>query len=113
MNILEYTYIFTMTDWCEKIYQLGKGISNPSRYRIIELLMQGSKSVNDIVAHLKVTQPAVSQHLRTLRACGLVESKKVGQEVYYSLNTHYMMTILTHLSIGVRQCKREQHRTRV
>jgi len=94
-----------MKGMCEKIQRLGKGISSPTRYRIVEVLMEGPKPVGDIVETVKLTQPAVSQHLRTLKACGLVESRKRGQEVFYSLNARYMIGILKHLSSGVEQCK--------
>jgi ArsR family transcriptional regulator len=94
-----------MAGMCDKIQQLGKGISSPTRYRIVEVLMDGPKSVSDIVAKVKLTQPAVSQHLRTLKACGLVKSSKHGQEVYYALNARYMIDILKHLTSGVQNCK--------
>jgi DNA-binding transcriptional ArsR family regulator len=90
---------------CDKIQRLGKGIASPTRYRILEVLMDGPKAVSDIVSKVKLTQPAVSQHLRTLKACGLVESIKRGQEVYYSLNARYMMTILKSLSSDMQNCK--------
>jgi DNA-binding transcriptional ArsR family regulator len=94
-----------MNAMCEKIQRMGKGIASPTRYRIVEVLMEGPKSVGDIVAKVKLTQPAVSQHLRTLKSCGLVESTKRGQEVYYSLNARYMMDLLKYLTSGVENCK--------
>lgn len=90
---------------CDKIQQLGKGIASPTRYHIVEVLMDGPKSVNDIVENVKMTQPAVSQHLRTLKACGLVKSTKRGQEVYYALNARYMIDLLKYLSSDVQKCK--------
>jgi DNA-binding transcriptional ArsR family regulator len=94
-----------MTGMCEKIQRLGKGIASPTRYQIVEVLMEGPKSVSDIVTKIKLTQPAVSQHLRTLKACGLVQNNKRGQEVFYSLNARYMIDLLKHLSGDVEKCK--------
>ncbi len=94
-----------MAEMCDKIQRLSKGLASPTRYRIVEVLMDGPKAVSDIVAKVKLTQPAVSQHLRTLKACGLVESTKRGQEVYYSLNARYMMGILKSLSSDMQKCK--------
>ena len=68
--------------------------------------MTGPKTVSELVVHVKLTQPAVSQHLATLRTCGLVDSSKKGQEVYYSLNTHYMLDILKELSTDIKNCKK-------
>jgi DNA-binding transcriptional ArsR family regulator len=94
-----------MTDFCKKIQKLGKGISSPSRYRILELLMTGPKTVSELVVNIKLTQPAVSQHLATLRTCGLVESSKKGQEVYYTLDTRHMLTVLKSLTTDLQNCK--------
>jgi DNA-binding transcriptional ArsR family regulator len=69
-----------MSEMCDKIQQLGKGIANPTRYAIIKALMEGSKTVNDLVDTVGLSQPAVSQHLATLKMCDLVESTKYGQE---------------------------------
>ena len=94
-----------MSAMCDKIQRLGKGIASPTRYRIVEVLMEGPKSVSDIVSKVKLTQPAVSQHLRTLKSCGLVQSTKKGQEVFYTLNARYMIDILKNLTSGVQDCK--------
>ncbi len=95
-----------MTDMCKKIQQLGKGIASPSRYRILEELMGGKKTVTEIVDNVRLSQPAVSQHLATLKSCGLVVSEKHGQEVHYSLDARYVLTLLRTLSIGVEKCRR-------
>jgi DNA-binding transcriptional ArsR family regulator len=98
-------YYDGMIDDCDKIQQLGKGISSPSRYKIIEALIEGSKTVGDLVNNVELSQPAVSQHLATLKSCGLVISTKRGQEVHYSLNSKYMLTVLKQLTSGVERCK--------
>jgi ArsR family transcriptional regulator len=98
-----------MTDMCDKIQQLGKGIGSPSRYKILELLMDGPKTVTELVDKVDLTQPAVSQHLSTLRSCGLVDSLKKGQEVYYSLNTKQMLHILRSLTSDVEKCKQTEY----
>jgi len=49
-----------------------KVLSNETRWRILELLKQRPMCVNALVCHLKVSQPAVSQHLKILEHAGLV-----------------------------------------
>jgi ArsR family transcriptional regulator len=95
-----------MSAMCDNIQRLGKGIASPARYTILENLMSGSKTVNELVEKVRLTQPAVSQHLATLKECDLVESVKKGQEVYYSLNARYMLELLKYLSSGVEKCKK-------
>ncbi len=83
-----------MSDLCDDIQKLGKGVSNAARYRILEALAGGPKTVGDLVKVAQMSQPAVSQHLKTLKGCNLVGDEKKGQEVYYSLNTEYTLKIL-------------------
>ena len=96
-----------MADFCTKIQKLGKGIGSPSRYRILQELMNGEKTVNELVAVAKLSQPAVSQHLSTLKQCGLVESVKRGQEVYYSIDVKYTLEVLRRLTLGIAQCPKK------
>lgn len=86
-----------MADLCEEINKFGKGIGNETRYRIIEALLKGSKTVNELVAIVNLTQPAVSQHLKCLKSFDLVTDEKRGQEVWYSVNTEYTLKLLKSL----------------
>ncbi len=86
-----------MTDLCNEIKNLGKGIGNANRYRILEILMEGHQTVSYIVKKVKLSQPAVSQHLKTLKEYNLVTDSKKGQEVYYSINIAYTTKLLTNL----------------
>lgn len=62
------------------------------RLGIIEQLKNGPQSVTDLAEALGVSQPAISQHLRVLKAAGLVEDRKDGYWVYYSLSPGRLMT---------------------
>jgi DNA-binding transcriptional ArsR family regulator len=66
--------------------ELFKLLSVDKRIEIIELLKKGDMNVNAIAERLGITQSAVSQHLRLLKAGGLVINKKKGYWVHYSLN---------------------------
>lgn len=86
-----------MTDLCREIEKLGKGIGNTSRYYILEALMKGTKTVGELVKVARLSQPAVSQHLKTLKACNLVVAERRGQEMFYSINTRYTLYLLKSL----------------
>jgi DNA-binding transcriptional ArsR family regulator len=62
-----------------------KALSHEARLVILCLLTQGEKSVTEIEQLLKLRQPAVSQQLARLRADDLVETRRDGKNVYYSL----------------------------
>lgn len=55
------------------------------RRQILDLLREGERSVGDLVARLKLSQPGVSKHLRVLREAGLVEVRPRGRERWYGL----------------------------
>lgn len=96
-----------MTDLCNEIQKFGKGIGNTSRYRIVEALFKGPKTVNELVKRVKLSQPAVSQHLRTLKESSIVVDERQGQEVFYSLNTEYVLVLLKNLTAEVSKNKKK------
>jgi DNA-binding transcriptional ArsR family regulator len=61
-------------------------IAEPQRRRILTLLRDGERSVNELAGALDVTQPRTSKHLRVLREVGLVTVRGAGQQRLYTLN---------------------------
>ena len=62
-------------------------LANPTRLRILEELGQvGEESVNDLAAHLHMSQPRISWHLRMLKVGGVVRTRRDGRQVYCSLD---------------------------
>ncbi len=86
-----------MGDLCDKINKFGKSIGNEHRYRILQSLIKGPRTVGELVDTIGLSQPAISQHLRTLKEAELVVDERKGQEVYYSLNTEHTLALLTAL----------------
>jgi DNA-binding transcriptional ArsR family regulator len=62
-----------------------KAISHEARLVILCLLIEGEKSVSELEQLLSLRQPAVSQQLARLRADNLVEARRDGKNIYYSL----------------------------
>ena len=62
-------------------------IANPTRLRMLERLGEvGEENVNDLAAHLHMSQPRISWHLRMLRVGGVVRTRREGRQVYCSLD---------------------------
>ncbi len=95
-----------MSDLCKEIAQMGKGIGNENRYRILESIMDGSKTVSEISEVVGLPQPAVSQNLKVLKSANLVEDKRRGKEVFYSINISYMAKLLKKLATDVSRGKK-------
>lgn len=64
-----------------------KGLADKSRLNILERLIEEDKTVNGIVEATGLSQPNVSMHLSCLLECGLVERKRDGRQVRYSVAT--------------------------
>jgi DNA-binding transcriptional ArsR family regulator len=65
--------------------QLFEVIAEPSRRRVLDLLLQQDRTVGELVDALHMSQPAVSKHLRVLREAGLVEARVDAQRRVYRL----------------------------
>lgn len=62
-----------------------QAVADPTRRAVLDLLAAGERAVNDLLSHFRITQPALSQHLRILRHAGLVENRKDGRRRLYRL----------------------------
>jgi DNA-binding transcriptional ArsR family regulator len=60
-------------------------LAEPSRRQILDLLRARERSVGDLVARLRLSQPGVSKHLKVLREAGLVEVRPEGRQRWYRL----------------------------
>ncbi|MGH9138166.1 MAG: ArsR/SmtB family transcription factor [Acidimicrobiales bacterium] len=60
-------------------------LAERTRRDILDLLRDGERPVGDLVGHLRLSQPAVSKHLRVLRDAGLVEVRPDAQRRLYRL----------------------------
>jgi ArsR family transcriptional regulator len=61
-------------------------ISEPNRLNILRLLRDGAMSVGDIWQYLDLTQSLVSHHLKIMKNFGLLNTKREGKSILYSLD---------------------------
>ncbi|MGZ9886389.1 ArsR/SmtB family transcription factor [Rhodococcus ruber] len=64
---------------------VGKVLGNPARLELLDLLAQGPRSVDELAAAAGLGVSTCSAHLQTLRAAGLVRSRRDGKRIFYSL----------------------------
>ena len=60
-------------------------LAEPSRLKIVELLREQPRSVNEIALLLEIRQPQASKHLHTLSQAGLVTMQPLAQQRIYAL----------------------------
>lgn len=61
-------------------------LADPTRRRIVEMLAAGEMSAGEIAARFAVSPPAISQHLKTLKAAHLVQVRVDAQRRIYGLD---------------------------
>jgi len=71
-----------------------KAISNPTRLRIIELLKEKPMCVCDIWNALNEEQSSISKHLNELKKAGIVDSRRDGLRIVYSVNNPRIFEII-------------------
>jgi len=66
--------------------QAFAALADPTRRRVMERLAAGPKAVGEIAEGLPVSRPAVSQHLKVLKAAGLVSHRAAGARRIYAID---------------------------
>lgn len=78
----------------EDVSDFLKLLSNPTRLLVLCNLATGERCVSDLEKVVDISQSALSQHLAKMREEGIVEAKKEGQQVYYSIADRNVTEIL-------------------
>jgi ArsR family transcriptional regulator len=68
-----------------ELHRTFRALADPTRLRIVNLLLDQPACVCDLAAILELPQPLVSRHLAYLRSAGLVRDRRSGARVNYSL----------------------------
>ncbi|MBL1227443.1 helix-turn-helix transcriptional regulator [Enterococcus sp. BWR-S5] len=84
-----------LTEDIQKVSQLYKVLSDPTRLRILLILKKGELNVTALAEQLSMEQSAVSHQLKLLRQNRVVKSKREGKTIYYSLDDDHVIDILT------------------
>jgi len=74
--------------------EIFQGLANPTRIAIVELLRDRELSAGKLIEKLGIEQANASQHLAVLRAKQIVVSRKVGNQVYYSIRDRALIDVL-------------------
>ncbi|MFA8300700.1 MAG: ArsR/SmtB family transcription factor [Hyphomicrobiales bacterium] len=73
-----------------------RAMAHPMRIAILELLSKADElNVTDIYTSLSIEQATASHHLNVLRNKGILESRRDGKKIYYSLSTKSLSEVLS------------------
>lgn len=68
-----------------------QAIADPTRRQIIELVAKEAMTLNAIAENFKISRPAISQHIKILNECGIIEIETIGRERYCKVQTQNLI----------------------
>lgn len=86
----------------EQVSRIGKAISSPKRLELLELLVQGEKTVEKLADLAHVDVKLASAHLKALREARLVGTRRDGKYVHYRLTNDDVADLLVKISARTR-----------
>jgi ArsR family transcriptional regulator len=89
----------------QAISQFFKTLGDATRLQIVVELTEKEQNVSTLCKALKSRQPTVSHHLSILRMGGVVETKRSGKEIFYSIQPKYGKALRAVLADGVAMFK--------
>lgn len=75
-----------MNNQYESNAKVFQALSDPNRLMILEMLQSKERCACEILADLKIVQSTLSHHMKILNDSGLVDSRRQGKWIYYSLS---------------------------
>jgi ArsR family transcriptional regulator, lead/cadmium/zinc/bismuth-responsive transcriptional repressor len=100
----------------EGLAELFDVLAEPTRLRIVHILLRQEMCTSDLAAALELSDPAVSQHLRILRNLRIATTRRAGRIVYYSVASRAVDRLLTHgqraLGADLVDRRRTEHEAR-
>ncbi len=84
----------------EAAAELMRSLSHPQRLLVLCALVEGEKSVAELRQMLGIEQVPMSQQLMRLRSDGLVEARREGTTVYYSIARPEVLTVVGALHLA-------------
>ncbi len=88
----------------QHLAELFSAMGDPNRLRIISILAHHELSVGELAKVIELSESATSHQLRLLRTLRVVRSRKVGQQVFYTLDDQHIHDLLEH---GLEHCLHE------
>jgi len=68
-----------------------QAIADPTRREIIQLIAKGPMNLNSIADNFDISRPAISQHIKILNECGLIEIENVGRERFCKIQPRQLV----------------------
>ncbi len=90
---------------CEECLELFRALADKTRQEII-MVFAANKEIcaNDIAKNFTLSRPTISHHLNLMRRAKLLNSRKEGKEVFYSINKDYVIDLMESVLEMIKRC---------
>jgi ArsR family transcriptional regulator, virulence genes transcriptional regulator len=88
-----------------------KTISNPNRQAILDMMRSGEITVSELVNKTGISQANLSQHLAILRSKGVVNTRRDGNNIYYSISNVKIIQAYDLISEVLQESFQSKHET--
>jgi DNA-binding transcriptional ArsR family regulator len=92
----------------EAVAQRFRVLGDTARLRILQILEDGEKTVSQIVEAVDANQPTVSRHLGILFDVGLLDRRRDGNNIYYSIGDPMVLSLCDLVCTSAREHAREK-----
>jgi DNA-binding transcriptional ArsR family regulator len=89
----------------EALAETFRALGDPTRVRILDALAAGELCVCDIASLVGISESAASHQLRLLRGMRLVRPRRAGRQVYYAVDDHHILELLTQARTHVEEAQ--------
>ena len=87
----------------QSVADIFRVLCEPGRVKILDTLGDGELCVNDLAAHIGMTESAVSHQLRLLRTMRLVRVRREGRLAFYAVDDHHILELLKQVGTHVQE----------
>lgn len=92
--------------------QIIHAITEPTRYKLLQLLLEHHYCVRALSKKLAISESAVSQHMRLLKKYKIVNGIKIGYQVHYQVDNKLIVSSLEEMLGQITQCPSEAEITK-
>ncbi len=90
-----------------KIAEFFKALGDENRVKILRMLCQGERCACELLEELEISQPTLSHHMHILCRSGIVEARKNGKWMHYSLACKHLLEQQDFIAQVLRPCSQE------
>lgn len=83
--------------------QIIHSITDSTRFRLLQLLLEHHYCVKALAKKLGISEPAVSQHMKILKQCGIVKGVKIGYQTHYQIDREKILFYFNELAQQISQ----------